>query len=62
MDTEVLLIALAPDVDTRFEALYGYLNDDVSKRRASVRLGLELSGCSARDAAAREACLIGACS
>src|SRR3989440_8050515 len=44
IDVELLLIAMAPDVDARFERLYGYLQDDVSRRRASVGLGLELCG------------------
>ena len=41
-DLELLLVALAPDLDPRFERLYGYLHDDVSRRRASVGLALEL--------------------
>jgi hypothetical protein len=44
LDVELLLVALAPDLDPRFERLYGYLHDDVSRRRASVGLALELSG------------------
>jgi len=44
VDVELLLIALAPDLDDRFERLYGYLHDDVSRRRASVGLWLELCG------------------
>jgi hypothetical protein len=43
-DLELLLIALAPDLDPRFERLYGYLHDDVSRRRASAGLALELCG------------------
>ena len=46
-DVELLLVALAPDLDPRFERLYGYLHDDVSRRRASVGLALELCGSSA---------------
>ncbi len=42
VDLELLLVALAPDLDPRFERLYGYLHDDVSRRRASVGLALEL--------------------
>ncbi len=42
-DVELLLIALAPDLDPRFERLYGYLHDDVSRRRASTGLALELA-------------------
>ena len=41
-DVELLLISLAPDLDPRFERLFGYLHDDVSRRRASAGLALEL--------------------
>jgi winged helix domain-containing protein/ATPase family protein associated with various cellular activities (AAA) len=44
VDVEFLLIAMAPDVDPRFERLYGYLNDDVTRRRATAGLALELCG------------------
>ncbi|MBA2382979.1 MAG: ATP-binding protein [Chloroflexi bacterium] len=44
VDVEILLVALAPDIDQRFEPLYGYLHDDVSRRRASIGLALELCG------------------
>ncbi|MFJ4205614.1 ATP-binding protein [Streptomyces sviceus] len=44
LDTALLLIALAPDLDRAFEPLYGYLNDDVSRRRATVALALDLLG------------------
>jgi hypothetical protein len=53
IDIELLLIAMAPDVDARFERLYGYLQDDVSRRRASVGLGLELCGLPSSGAYAR---------
>src|SRR5438552_12075843 len=53
IDVELLLIAMAPDVDARFERLYGYLQDDVSRRRASVGLGLELCGLPLSSAYAR---------
>jgi hypothetical protein len=53
IDIELLLIAMAPDVDARFERLYGYLQDDVSRRRASVGLGLELCGLPSTSAYAR---------
>jgi hypothetical protein len=52
-DIAVLLIALAPDLDPRFEHLFGYLQDDVTRRRASVGLALELTGVSPVDAEAR---------
>lgn len=44
LDVQLLLIALAPEIDPRFERLYGYLNDDVTRRRATVGLALSLSG------------------
>ncbi|MEU1184486.1 ATP-binding protein [Streptomyces sp. NPDC005820] len=53
LDLAVLLIALAPDLDRTFEPLYGYLNDDVSRRRATVGLALELCGAPAHLAPAR---------
>ncbi|WTX92537.1 ATP-binding protein [Streptomyces sp. NBC_00637] len=53
LDAAILLIALAPDLDRAFEPLYGYLNDDVSRRRATVGLALELCGAPAHRAAAR---------
>ncbi|WP_399897127.1 ATP-binding protein [Streptomyces sp. BBFR51] len=53
LDRAVLLIALAPDVDRTFEPLYGYLNNDVSRRRATLDLALELCGVPAHLAAAR---------
>lgn len=52
-DTELLVIAMAPDLDPRFEKIYGYLHDDVTRRRASVGLSLELAGARPTDAAAR---------
>ena len=44
IDVEFLLVSMAPDVDPRFERLYGYLNDDVTRRRATVGLALQLCG------------------
>jgi hypothetical protein len=51
--TELLIVALAPDVDARFERLYGYLQDDVTRRRAGIGLALELAGLPVDDPAAR---------
>ena len=53
LDVDLLLVALAPDADARFERLYGYLHDDVSRRRASVGLALELAGAGLDHADAR---------
>ncbi|MFT4295466.1 MAG: ATP-binding protein [Micropruina sp.] len=53
LDVELLLIAAMPDLDPRFERLYGYLNDDVTRRRASVGLALQLAGAALLSAQAR---------
>ncbi|TGY98197.1 ATP-binding protein, partial [Streptomyces rhizosphaericola] len=44
LDVELLLVAVAPDIDPRFERLYGYLNDDLTRRRPAIGLALELCG------------------
>src|SRR6266545_2925391 len=53
VDVDLLLLALAPDVDQRFERLYGYLHDDLTRRRASIGLALALVGAPALAAPAR---------
>ncbi|MFJ8981369.1 ATP-binding protein [Streptomyces sp. NPDC102282] len=44
LDLDLLLVAVAPDLDARFERLYGFLNDDLTRRRPTVGLALELCG------------------
>nr|WP_192756196.1 ATP-binding protein [Actinopolymorpha pittospori] len=51
IDLDLLLVALAPDLDARFERLYGYLNDDLTRRRPTVGLALELCGLGGASAA-----------
>ncbi|MCS0600118.1 ATP-binding protein [Streptomyces sp. LP11] len=51
LDVDLLLVAVAPDLDARFERLYGYLNDDLTRRRPTVGLALELCGHSGMSAA-----------
>lgn len=41
-ERDVVLIALAPELELRFEKLYAYLQDDVTKRRPSVDMTLRL--------------------
>ncbi len=41
-DLDALLICLAPHLDLRYERLYGYLQDDVTRRRPTVNLILDL--------------------
>ncbi|MBN1640015.1 MAG: ATP-binding protein [Anaerolineae bacterium] len=42
LDVDALLVALAPEVDLRYERLYAYLQDDVTRKRPSVALLLNL--------------------
>jgi hypothetical protein len=41
-DLDTLLLCLAPTLDLRYERLYGYLQDDITRRRPSVSLALDL--------------------
>jgi AAA+ superfamily predicted ATPase len=41
-DLDVFLICLAPVLDLRYERLYGYLQDDITRKQASVNLALDL--------------------
>jgi AAA+ superfamily predicted ATPase len=41
-DLDVMLICLAPEIDLRYERLFAYLQDDVTKKRPSVDLILNL--------------------
>ncbi|MGD8738022.1 MAG: hypothetical protein PVJ85_14845, partial [Anaerolineae bacterium] len=41
-DLDMFLICLAPALDLRYERLYGFLQDDVTRRRPQVSLVLDL--------------------
>ena len=41
-DLDVLLVALAPEIDLRYERIYAYLQDDITRKRPSVDLALNL--------------------
>ena len=41
-DVVLVLIALAPELDLRYERIYAYLQDDVTRKRPSVDLALNL--------------------
>jgi AAA+ superfamily predicted ATPase len=42
LDIDLLLIGLAPELDLKYERLYAYLQDDVTRKRPSVDLALNL--------------------
>lgn len=41
-ELDLLLVCLAPTLDLRYEPLYGFLQDDVTRRRPTVNLALNL--------------------
>lgn len=41
-EVDILLIALAPELEPRYETLYAYLHNDVTRNRPSVNLCLDL--------------------
>ncbi len=48
-ELDILLVALAPEVDPRYERLYAYLQDDVTRKRPSVDLILNLLAATAEE-------------
>ena len=42
LDRDAIVIALAPEIDLRYERLYAYLQDDVTRKRPTVDLVLNL--------------------
>jgi AAA+ superfamily predicted ATPase len=42
VDRDVLVLALAPELDLRYERLYAYIQDDVTRKRPTVDLALRL--------------------
>jgi hypothetical protein len=41
-EVDILLVALAPELEPRYETLYSYLQNDVTRKHASVNLALNL--------------------
>jgi SpoVK/Ycf46/Vps4 family AAA+-type ATPase len=54
LDLDLLTIIVAPDLEPRFEKLYGYLHDDITQRRATLSLCLELTGRGTHDREIRD--------
>lgn len=44
IDAYILLLSLAPDLDRRYERLYAYLQDDISQRRPTINLMMNMLG------------------
>ena len=48
-ERDVFLLALAPELDSSFERLYAYVQDDLNRRHATVQLALTLLRASGAD-------------
>ncbi|WP_416978231.1 AAA family ATPase [Streptomyces sp. T028] len=44
VDIDVVVMCLAPEIDRRYERLYGYLHDDLTRRLPTVGLALDMLG------------------
>ncbi|MDB4881898.1 MAG: family ATPase [Gemmatimonadetes bacterium] len=57
-EVDLLLIALAPELDLRYERLYAFLQDDVTRRRPTLDLALTLL-CDSPSGRAERRCHVG---
>lgn len=57
-ETDLLLLAIAPEIDLRYQRLYAYLQDDVTRKRPSVELALRLFCYSAAEQVSARAAFI----
>lgn len=57
LEWDLVLIALAPEVDLAWESLYAYAQNDVTRRRPTVQLALDLVGGGPEERLAARACL-----
>lgn len=48
-DTAVLLMVTAPEIDPRYERIYAYLQDDITRRRPTIALALDLLAADAHE-------------
>jgi hypothetical protein len=52
-EADLLLLAVAPEIDLRYERVFAYLQDDVTRKRPTVELALNLLCASAEEKLAR---------
>ncbi|HYB76601.1 MAG TPA: ATP-binding protein [Candidatus Bathyarchaeia archaeon] len=55
-EADVILLALAPEIDLRYEKIFAYLQDDVTRKRPTVELALNLLCSSLEEKLDRRAC------
>ena len=57
-ERDVFLLALAPELDSSFERLYGYLQDDLNRRQATTQLALTVLPTARADEQDERDCLL----
>lgn len=57
-EQEILLLALAPDIDLKYETLFAYLNNDVTRKWSTFDLALRVGGSSAEQRSDVHRCLL----
>jgi SpoVK/Ycf46/Vps4 family AAA+-type ATPase len=57
LEIGLLIVALAPELDARYPRIFGYLQDDMTRRRPAVGLALDLLCSSRRERLAARHCL-----
>ena len=57
-ERDLLLVCLAPEIDSKYETLYAYLNDDVTKRWPTPELAIRLFSRSVDHRARLRGCLL----
>lgn len=54
-DVDLVILALAPELDLRYERLYGFLQDDITRKHPSVELAVNLFCATAEEKVQRRA-------
>lgn len=55
-EADVILMALAPEIDLRYEKIFAYLQDDITRKRPTIELALNLLCSSLGEKLERRAC------
>jgi hypothetical protein len=57
IEQEILLLAVAPDIDLKYETLFGYLNNDITRKWSNFDLALRIGSCNATQRSDVQRCL-----
>ena len=57
IEQEILLLAVAPDIDLKYETLFAYLNNDITRKWPTFDLALRIGSCNAKQRSDVQRCL-----